>query len=187
MSPRNVPQEEAFFPGCDLQITTQSRYLVGFVGTEADQAWWLAEKVGGWKALVAVMSGVACKHPKTAYAGLHKSLHQEWYFLQRATSTIGTEFQTIEDALRKHFLLYLFKGAIYQIPRRSVTGMPVNQAGISLPYPTETAISKWTASCVITGHFVPVPHGTAEFRSLDHTLLMGEGRNKICWRHVEVK
>ena len=107
--------------------------------------------------------------------------------MQRVTSNIGTEFQTIEDALRKHFLLYLFKGAIYQIPRRSVTGMPVNQAGISLPYPTETARANWTASCVITGHLVPALHGTAEFRSLYHTLFMGEGRDKIFWRHAEVK
>ena len=157
------------------------------MGTEADQAWWLEEKVGGWKDLVAVMSGVAGKHPKTAYAGLNKSLHQECDFVQRVTSNIGTEFQPIEDALRNNFLLYIFKGATYQIPRRAVTGMPVNQDGLSLPYPTETVRANWTASCVITGHLVPALHRTAEFWSLYHTLFMGEGRDKICWHHAEVK
>ena len=88
---------------------------------------------------MAVIDVVVGKHPKNACAGLHKSLQKEWNFFQRVTSNIGTEFQPIEDALRKDFLLYLFKGATYQIPRRAVTGMPVNQAGISLPYPTETA------------------------------------------------
>ena len=47
MSPQNVPQEEAFLLGCDLKITTGGRYIGGFEGTEADQAWWLEKKVGG--------------------------------------------------------------------------------------------------------------------------------------------
>ena len=92
--------------------------------------------------------------------------------MQRVTLNIGTEFQPIEDALRKDFLLYLFKGATYQIPRRAFTGMPVNQDGISLPYPTETDRAELTASCVITRHLVPELHGTAEFWSVDHALCM---------------
>ena len=95
------------------------------------------------------------------------------------------EFQPIEDALRNDFLLYLFKGATYQIPGRAVTGMPVNQAGMSLPYPTETFRSKLTASCFITGHLVPGLHGKVEFWSVYHALFMVEGRDEICWRHAE--
>ena len=140
---------------------------------------------GGWKYLVDIIAGVAGKHPQTSYAGLNKYLQQKWYFVQRVTSNIGTESQTIEDALRNNLLLYLFKGATYQIPRRAVTGMSVNQAGISLLYPTETAISNCTASCVIKRHLVPELHMTAEFRSVDHDLLMVDGRDKICWQHAE--
>ena len=51
------------------------------------------------------MAGVVGKHPKTAYTGLHKSLQKKWDFVQRVTSNIGTEFQPIEDALRKDLLL----------------------------------------------------------------------------------
>ena len=105
--------------------------------------------------------------------------------MQHVNSNICTEFQTIEDALGNNLLLYLFKGATYQIPRRAVTGMSVNQAGISLLYPTETAISNCTASCVIKRHLVPELHMTAEFRSVDHDLLMVDGRDKICWQHAE--
>ena len=83
--------------------------------------------------MVAIIDGVAGNHPQTAYAGLNNSLQQEWYFVQRVTSNIGTEFHTIEDALRNNLLLYLFKWDIYQIPRIAVTGMPVNQSGISVP------------------------------------------------------
>ena len=97
--------------------------------------------------------------------------------MQHVNSNICTEFQTIEDALGNNLLLYLFKGFTYKIPRRAVTGMSVNQGGISLPYPTETARANCTASCVIKGHLIPALHRTAEFRSVDHALLMGEGRD----------
>ena len=140
---------------------------------------------GGWKYLVDIIAGVAGKHPQTAYAGLNKSLQQEWYFVQRVTLNIGTEFQPIEDALRNNLRLYLFKGDTYHIIRRAVTGMPVNQAGISLPYPTDTSRTNCAASCVINGHIVPALQRTAEFRSVDHDLLMVDGRDKICWQHAE--
>ena len=45
----------------------------------------LEEKVEGWQDLVAIMARVAVKHPHTAYAGQHKSLLQEWDFVQRVT------------------------------------------------------------------------------------------------------
>ena len=32
--------------------------------------------------------------------------------------------------------------------------MPVKQAGMALPDPTQTAPANWQASCVITGHLV---------------------------------
>ena len=45
--------------------------------------------------------------------------------------------------------------------------------------------TNWMASCVITGHLVIVLRGTAEFRSWDHALLMGGGRDDIQWQHTE--
>ena len=48
---------------------------------EAAQAWWLEEKLEGWLDLMAIMARLASKHPQTAYAGLQKSLQQEWYFV----------------------------------------------------------------------------------------------------------
>ena len=61
-------------------MVTGYRYLGGFIGdTEAEREW-LKEKVQGWKELVSVLAGVAQKHPQSAYAGLQKSLQQEWDF-----------------------------------------------------------------------------------------------------------
>ena len=90
---------------------------------EAVQAQWLEEKVEGWSASVAIMSGVAVKHPQTDYTGLKKSLQKEWNIVQRVTLDKGTVLQPIEDALRDAFLPALFKGATYQIPGRAVNSL----------------------------------------------------------------
>ena len=78
---------------------TESTYLGGFVGTEAAQAWWLEEKVEGWRDLMAIVIGVVGKLLQTAHTGPQKFLQQEWFFVQRITSDIGMAFQLIEHAL----------------------------------------------------------------------------------------
>ena len=66
LSPRNVPRAESFFPGYGLQVVKASRYLGEFVRTETAQDWLLEDKVKGWSAWVAIMSGVADKHSQTS-------------------------------------------------------------------------------------------------------------------------
>ena len=107
--------------------------------------------------------------------------------MKRVTPGIGMEFQVVEDEMRYTFLTELFQGDISQIPGRAITGLPVKQAGIDLPKPTRTAGENWTLSCIITGHLVAELQGTAEFRSGDHALLMGEGREEIRQRHAEAE
>ena len=85
----------------------------------------------------------------------------------------------VEDALQEIFLQDFFQGATDQIPGRAITGLPVKQARIALPNPTWTAEEIWTASCVITGHLIVALRRTAESRSGNHALLMGEGREEI--------
>ena len=70
--------------------------------------------------------------------------------MQRVTLDIGMTFEPVEDELRDTLLPDLFQGDTYQIPGRVVTGLPVNQAGIDLPNPTQTAGDNWMASCIIT-------------------------------------
>ena len=129
-----------------------------------------------WRDSVATLAGVVCRHPQTAYAGLKKSFHQEWAFVQRVTPGIGMAFKAVEDELQYTFLPSLFQGATSQIPGSAITGLPIKQAVIALPNPTRTVGANWTASCMITGHLVAALRGTAEFRSDNHAFLMEEGR-----------
>ena len=67
------------------------------------------------------MSEVACKHPKSAYAGLQKSLQQEWEFVQRVTPNIGDDFGPVEQALQDAFIPYIYQGLIEGTLGRGVT------------------------------------------------------------------
>ena len=97
---------------------------------------------------MATLSGVARRHPKTAYAGLQKSLHQEWDFVQHVNPEIGMAFQVVDYVLRDIFLPDLFQGDTSQIPGIEITGLPVKQAGISLLNSSHTVGENWTASCI---------------------------------------
>ena len=156
-----------------------------FVGKEAAQDQLLAKKVEEWLSLVDITAGVAGKHPQTAYAGMQKYLQQEWDFVQRVTLDISMELHPIEDTLRNVFFPALFKGPRSQIPGRVVTGLPVQQDGIFLPDPPQTAISNWMVSCVIKGKLAAALLRTAEFWLGDHELLIRKGRDETRRRHAE--
>ena len=85
------------------------------------------------------LSGVARKHPQYAYAGLKRSLQQEWEFLQQFTLNIGDAFGPVEQALRDAFFPALFQGLREVTPGRGFTCLPVKQAGMDLPDTTKTA------------------------------------------------
>jgi hypothetical protein len=46
---------------------------------------------------------VAEQYLQAAYAGLQKSLQQEWQFLQCVTEGLGEEFQDVEQALQQEY------------------------------------------------------------------------------------
>ena len=97
-----------------------------------------------------VMYGVARRHPQTAYAGLKKSLQQEWDFFQRVNPGIRDNFCPSKEDIQHSFLLDLLRGETSNLPAWGVSHLQVNQAGIALPNPTLSVAYKQMASCVIT-------------------------------------
>ena len=84
------------------------------------------------------LSGVSRKHPQSAYAGLYKSLQQEWEFVQQVIPDIGDAFGPVETALRDRFITALSKGLEEGNPGWGVTCLPVKQEGMSLSDPIKT-------------------------------------------------
>ena len=98
--------------------------------------------------------GVARKHLQFAYTVLQNSLQQEWAFLQRVTPGISNAFRPVEEDIAKAFLPALFEGAGDGSPGREITRLPVKQAGMALPDPTQTAPENWQVSCDDTGRLL---------------------------------
>ena len=95
----------------------------GVLGSKAGARSLAGGKVQLWQDSVAILDGVTCRHPQTAYAGLQKSLYQEWAFMQRVTPYIGMAVQMVEDVLWDIFIPSLFQGATSQISGRAITGL----------------------------------------------------------------
>ena len=127
----------------------------------------MTDNITGWAESVETLACVSRKHPQSAYVGLQKSLQQEWAFMQRVTPGIGDAFGLVEKALRENFVLSLFEGLGDSVPERGVTRLPVKQAVLDLPDPTQTDPANWTASCVITLHLVAALRGQVDFRTAD--------------------
>ena len=81
-----------------------SRYVGGFVGTTAARDQWLAPQIQQWVRGVETLAKVARRFPQTAYAGLTRSLQQEWQYLQRVTPAVADAFGPVEAALADSFL-----------------------------------------------------------------------------------
>ena len=60
------------------------------------------------------------------------------------------------------------------MPGRGVTHLPVKQAGLALPDPSQMAPENWTAPCVITEHLVAALRGQVEFRTAEHSACLRE-------------
>ena len=83
--------------------------------------------------------------------------------MQQLTLGIRDAFRPVEEEISEAFLPALFEGVGDGVPGRSITRLPVKQAGLALPATTETAPDNWQASCVITGHLVSGLRGHVPF------------------------
>ena len=101
--------------------------------------------------------------------------------MQRMTPGFGNAFRPVEMALKETFVPALFEGLGGGIPERGVTRLPVKQAVLAVPDPSQTAPEDWTASCVIIGHLVASLRVQVEFRAADHSDCLREGRMAV-WR-----
>ena len=176
----NVERAKAAFADLNFKVVTGSRYLGGFVGEAAAQASWVEDKASSWAEAVGELAVVAKRFPQTAYAGLQKSLQQEWQFVQRVTPGIGAAFAAIEASIRDRFLPALFGEEKAADPTvRTLSSLPVKAAGLALPDPTTSSAANYTASTVCCTHLVQALRGHTPFRHADHVMVMRCAKHEL--------
>ena len=104
--------------------------------------------------------------------------------MQRVTPGISNAFGPVEEEIAKAFLPALFEGVGDWAPEREITRLPVKQAEMALPDPTQTAPANWQASCVITGYLVSALRGQVPFRTADHAACLRDGRAAVRRQNV---
>jgi hypothetical protein len=106
------------FKDIGFTIVTGTRCLRGFIGSAEDQSDWVQSKTSDWASAIHELSLVVACYPEATYAGLQKSLQQEWQFLQWATGGLGAEFKEIEVTLSTKFLPALFGFTVTDVTLR---------------------------------------------------------------------
>jgi hypothetical protein len=159
-----VPARTAF---ADLhsKVTTGHHCLDSFISDQDAFETWIPEKPKHWSETVMELALVAKNFPQSAYSGLHKSLQQEWQFVQRIKKVVGEEFNDIKKAISQTFLPALF-GHDYDDddPCHSlVTCLPMKHAGLAIPDPIESSEPDYEASTLACSHLLAALKGIDDF------------------------
>ena len=108
VAPVNLARAKEHFSGLGIRVVTGNRYLGGYIGDKESEGRWLAAKIKGCTESVEIIAWIYQKQPQSAYAGLQKSLQQEWAFMHRATPGVRGAFGPVETALKDIFVPALF-------------------------------------------------------------------------------
>ena len=134
-----------------FQLKTGSRFLGGFLGDPSQFDRWLSSKVTGWQSSLEALTAAFPAYPQSAFAGLQKSLQNEWQFCQRVNPCEPEAFTALETVLSSHILPNLYG---QQPPQRALTALPVKFSGLSIPRPTDTCTYNLEVSKEVTKDLV---------------------------------
>ena len=103
-------------------------------------------KVVDWAHRLAALGNIVRRFPQTAYAGLVKSLPNEWIYLQQVTSGNGDLYKPIERAIWEDFLpALLYQPSIGDNLRNHIV-LVLKRAGLGIPDPTTSTEDNHAAS-----------------------------------------
>ena len=90
--------------GTNLKHEAGDQSMGGHIGSTHILNDWIKAQVAGWEHRVKSLGKIVRRFPQTDYAGLVKSLQNEWNYLQRVTSGNGNLYEPIKKAIRDNFL-----------------------------------------------------------------------------------
>jgi hypothetical protein len=129
----------------------------------------VSDEVSDWTSAISDLASVAISHPQSAYAGLQKSLQQEWQSVQRVVEGMGDDLSDLEKAITDLFLPSLFADQYDESdPRHNLSKLPVKFAGLALPDPVASSDNNFEASTLVCSHLLAAFRGVEPFSSEEH-------------------
>ena len=80
------------------------------MGTREELEEWVRPKLEAWSRGVYMLSKIAKRYPRSAYAGLGVLLQIEWQYLQINVPGVGSMMGPIEDTLKEAMFPSFFRG-----------------------------------------------------------------------------
>ena len=112
-APSDIPAAHSLFKDLGVQVTIGHHFLSGgIIGNDESKRKFVEENVDGWVECVHKLTAATKKSPQAAFFAITKLLQFEWSYLQRVSYLSDLDFQTLHDAICKHFLPALFQGNI---------------------------------------------------------------------------
>ena len=131
-----------------MELVTTGHRLGGIKGNDESKRKFVEEEVEGWVECVYNLTAAAKKSSQAAFFAITKSLQCEWSYLQRVSHFSNQDFQTLCDAICKHFLQALFRSYISN--DEELLFVQVRLAGLDTRDPTKTAATAYRSSKVGT-------------------------------------
>ena len=125
------------------------------MGRTATQGLWIDKKVDRWVKGVKAFGHNIKRYPQSAYAGLTKSLQQEWMYVQRVVPGVRERFAPIEKAIVEDFLLVLLGQLVEVVTQmREQLAKPARTAKLSIPNPVEKTEARHAHSRGLTAPLI---------------------------------
>ena len=99
----DVEEAKLEFAGLSMQVATGSRYLGSFIGEATERDIRITDKVDDWVYSIKKLAGAAHDYPQNAYSALHRSVQQEWQYLQCTPPNIEACCDQLEKAMQEEF------------------------------------------------------------------------------------
>ena len=154
--------------GLSLNLVSGSRYLVAYLGPQAELEAWVKPQVEAWAYGVQVLAKISRRHPQSAYYGLGMSQKLEWQYLQRTVPGVGTLMGTIEETLREKVFPSLFWGEEVTANFRKILGHSIKYGGLGIPDPQQSAECAYNTSKAASRELVDSLQGGSVLNYLGH-------------------
>ena len=113
------------------------------------------KKVNRWVKGMEDFGRIAKRYPQSIYAGLTKSLQQEWMYVQRVVPGVRERFAPIEKAIVEDFLLALLGQLVEVVTQmREQLAKPARTAKLSIPNPVEKTEARHAHSRGLTAPLI---------------------------------
>ena len=131
--------------------------------------------------VVEVVAEVSRFVPQSTYAGMQRTLQQEWTFVQRVVPNIDAFFKPLESSIQSKLFSELF-GETVDDPLRLWLSLQIKKGGASIPDPEAVSKTNFYASSHECDHLVEAVGKVGEFNVVTHGNQMSEIRK---WTKME--